>query len=297
MMALQRRQRTIIRPTEVQGIGFFTGADVRVRFLPARANQGVLFQRVDAPLAPPIPAVAASTVPRERRTAVERQGITIEMTEHVLAALSGLRIDNCLVELDATELPGLDGSSQAYVDALLAAGIAELDAVREQYIVTEPITVRSPDGKQSIICRPATAGGLTIEYQLDYGPASPISPQSACATITPDTFVRELAFARTFVLEQEVQWLRSQGYGRRTTARDLLIFGSSGVIENALRAENECARHKALDCVGDFAMLGCDLVADITASRSGHRLNLELVRALLAAQERAMTSPRISKAA
>ncbi len=121
-------------------------------------------------------------------------------------------------------------------------------------------------------------GQLQINYSLDYGPHSPIVQQQYSVVVSPETFLAEIAFARTFLLEHEAQALRAQGYGKRTTARDLLIFGPDGVIDNELRAPDECARHKILDCIGDLALAGCDLAGVVSARRSGHQLNAEFVR-------------------
>jgi len=170
-----------------------------VRFHPAGAGAGITFQRVDLPGTPAIPALVEYVPPRQRRTALEFGGATVEP-------------------------------------------------------------------------------GLTLSYTLDYGAGSPIPQQSFEVTLTPEAFLNEVVYARTFVLEQEVAALRAQGYGRRTTAADLLIYGADGVVGNTLRSPNECARHKLLDCVGDFALLGCDLWGRVAAHRSGHSLNSRFIR-------------------
>ncbi|MCY2963116.1 MAG: UDP-3-O-acyl-N-acetylglucosamine deacetylase [Planctomycetota bacterium] len=265
-----RSQHTIARAAAVHGVGFLTGADVTLRFLPALENEGISFRRV--------PAKVEYTVSRQRRTAIERGGATIELVEHVMAALAGLQIDNCRVELDAPEPPGGDGSSQAFADALLRAGIVELDAPRRSVTLRHPVSCG--EGNQTILGVPHAKGGLTIRYTLDYGPNSPIVPQFFEVDVTPEAFLNDIVYARTFVLEQEALALRAMGYGRRTTARDLLIFGHDGVIYNTLRAPDECARHKLLDCIGDFALAGCDLVGRVEANRSGHTHNAEFVRRL-----------------
>jgi UDP-3-O-acyl N-acetylglucosamine deacetylase len=275
-----RSQRTLARPAEVAGIGFLTGADVRMRFRPAPADSGIVFQRTDRLLSPAIPALVEFTVPRQRRTAIERCGVAVEMIEHVMAALAGLQIDNCVVELNAPEPPGCDGSSLAFVEKLLDAGTVDQGVARQFLSIGHKVACRSEDGGQSIIGIPEARGGLSVRYTLDYGDDSPIPAQSVGFEITPETFVNDICFARTFILETEVQALRSQGYGRRTTARDLLIFGRDGVIDNQLRSPDECARHKILDCIGDLALAGCDILGSVEAGRSGHRLNAEFVRRL-----------------
>jgi UDP-3-O-acyl N-acetylglucosamine deacetylase len=273
-----RLQRTIAGAADVSGIGFLTGADISLRFRPAPTGHGIAFLRTDRLLAPPVPALVEYTIPRQRRTAIQRCGVTIEMIEHVMAALAGLQVDNCLVELNGPEPPGCDGSSRLFAERLLEIGIVEQDQPRRCLDLSRCVRVRGDDDEQSIIGDTARDDALTISYALDYGADSPIAAQQCRVRITPETFLSELAWSRTFVLEQEAHALRAQGYGRRTTARDLLIFGPQGVIDNQLRAPDECARHKALDCLGDLALIGCDLSGSVDAYRSGHALNAELVR-------------------
>jgi UDP-3-O-acyl N-acetylglucosamine deacetylase len=264
----------------VAGIGFLTGADIVLTFLPAPPGHGIAFQRTDRLYAPPIPALVAYTVPRARRTAIARCGVAVEMIEHVVAALAGLGIDNCLVELNGPEPPGCDGSSLLFAQCLLDAGTVDQGVPRDRLELTQPVVVEGESAEQSVSGTPADDGALHVSYSLDYGAGSPIGRQDYSIVVSPETFVAEIAFARTFLLEHEAQALRAQGYGRRTTARDLLIFGPQGVIDNVLRAPDECARHKILDCIGDLALAGCDLAGVIRARRSGHQLNAEFVRRL-----------------
>jgi UDP-3-O-acyl-N-acetylglucosamine deacetylase len=200
------------------------------------------------------------------------------MVEHVLASLAGLQIDNCLVELDGPEPPGCDGSSLQFVEALLDAEIVELGVSRERLDVRQNVVVYGEQDDQCVFGSSADDGLLHIRYSLDYGPDSPIPPQHYKVAVTPENFIEHIAFARTFLLEYEAYGLRAQGYGKRTTARDLLIFGPQGVIDNTLRCADECARHKILDCIGDLALIGCDLAGFVDARRSGHQLNAEFVR-------------------
>jgi UDP-3-O-acyl N-acetylglucosamine deacetylase len=291
-----RRERTIQNSVEIRGVGFLTGRDITIRFLPAASGFGIQFQRTDCRRAAPVPATIEYAVPRERRTAIERDGTSIEMIEHVMAALAGLQIDNCLVELDAPEPPGMDGSSLAFAEALLSAGAIEQSA-RRRLFVGNPARVIAERGRErsEISYRPVSRPTLAITYHLDYGPRSPIRPQELTVEITPESFVRELAFCRTFVLEREANQLRGAGYGSRTSPKDLLVIGADGPIDNALRAPDEFARHKLLDCLGDFALLGCDIHGHFCAYRSGHHLNRELVRRLAADAEMASdTSHRMA---
>lgn len=282
-----RVQRTLAQPAEVRGIGFFTGADVTLRFLPAPEHHGIAFQRVDLPGSAPIPARLDYVVTRQRRTAISCGEATVEMTEHVMAALAGLQIDNCLVQLDAPEPPGGDGSSLHLIQALLDAGIVEQSAPQPLLVIQQEVRTGSAAADCQIVAAPIPRRLLAITYELDYGPRSPIRPQLLTVEFSPELFVAGLAFARTFVLEQEVQALQAQGYGTRLTEKDLLIFGPNGPLGNELRAVDECVRHKILDCIGDFALLGCDLQGHIRAYRSGHSMNHAICREILASQNAA----------
>jgi len=279
---MQRSQRTIAKSVEVKGVGFLTGADVVLRFHPAAEHHGIKFLRADVK-AEPIPALLEFTVPRERRTAIEKHGVVVELVEHVLAALAGMQVDNCLVELNAPEPPGLDGSCAEFVEAILAAGIVEQTATRPTIAVDTLLFSGDADGPQ-VIARPSKQPLLTVSYALDYGPGSPIPAQEFTGSITPERFQAEICFARTFILRSEVEALQAQGYGKRTTAKDLLVIDHSGVLDNELHKPDECARHKVLDCVGDFALIGCDVHGRFQAQRSGHRLNREIMRTLQKSQ-------------
>ena len=276
-----RPQRTLLRPAEVFGIGFLAGDEVRLRFLPAPPSSGVVFVRADLPGRPRVPAHVSQVTGTQRRTTLGRPPVQISLVEHVLAALAGLRIDNCLVELDAAEPPGLDGSAAGFVHALIEAGVQQQSARRGVWCVEEPITV-SADNATLTLHPPLEGSGssLAMSYFLDYGRLSPILRQVHTQTVTPGTFACGLANCRTFLLEAEADELRRQGIGRLTTTADLLVFGERGPIDNVLRFANEPARHKILDMIGDLSLLGADLCGHVVACRSGHPLNVELARAV-----------------
>jgi UDP-3-O-[3-hydroxymyristoyl] N-acetylglucosamine deacetylase len=274
-----RHQRTLARPCALAGFGYWSGRDVNVEFRPAAAGTGIVFVRRD--LDPPrrIPAEARHRIEVPRRTTLAADGAQVEMVEHVLAALYGLAIDNCEVWTDGSELPGLDGSAQPLIEALDAAGTVEQAAWRRRLIVTE--VTRVGDDDTWVEARPVKANGLVIKYRLDYGSDNAIGRQTIELAVTSKSFRTELAPARTFLLAAEAEWLRQRGLGARVTNQDLLIFGPEGPEGNELRMENECVRHKALDLIGDLALAGCELVGHFIAHKSGHRLNSELVKALL----------------
>ncbi len=272
-------QTTIADCVRVGGFGYFSGTDVTVEFRPAKVDSGITFVRRD--LDPParIPARVENRVESPRRTSLVRGKARVEMIEHVMAALFGLRIDNCEVWVDAAEMPGGDGSSAAFVAALDSVGCVAQPAARPKLIVRE--VTRLGDDESWIEARPVRDGSFTVKFRLDYTNAPAIGRQTVRFRVTPEVFRRELAPCRTFLLREEAEWLRSQGLGSRVGYQDLLIFDDEGPIENELRFDDECARHKALDVVGDLGLAGCQLVGEFVAHRSGHRLNSELVRALL----------------
>ncbi len=278
-MVSARMQQTIASRTAVQGFGYWSGRDVRIEFRPAAVGAGVTFVRSDLGSSARVPARADLRIEVPRRTNLRLGRVEVEMVEHVLAALAGLGVDNCEVWTNQAEMPGCDGSAAPFVDALLRAGLVQQAGEASRLVVTE--TVRINEGESWIEARPSAKKQLSIEYQLDYPAASVIGRQVARCTITPERFRSELAPCRTFVLRSEAEQLVRQGLGMRVTPRDLLVFDENGPVENRLRFPNECARHKALDVLGDLALAGSRIVGEFTAYRSGHRLHAELTRQLV----------------
>lgn len=251
---------------------------------PAPEDAGITFVRGDVQLSPAIPASVEHRIESPRRTVLTKDGVNVEMTEHVMAALAGLRVDNCEVCVSGPELPGLDGSSLAYVEAIQAVGVQAQSSLRPRLIVTENTRINDDDGGW-IEARPLGKRdrlGMHVQYRLDYGINHIIGRQTYRTLVTPDKFVAEIAPARTYLLKEEAEWMRQQGLGTRVTYQDLLVFADpEGVLENELRFEEECVRHKILDVIGDLALSGFDLIGNFVAYRSGHRLNAMLVKALL----------------
>ena len=290
-----RRQQTIARPAVVEGIGYITGKRVRLRFMPAPASAGVYFVRTDLGPDATVAAEVDNVAGTNRRTTLGKPPISVGLVEHVLAALAGMRIDNCRIEVDAPEPPGMDGSAQDFVDALRSSGTVMLNAEKSVWSATEAILVRTGDA--TLTLHPAercNRAELRVSYLLDYGPQSPIVPQIFTATITPETFMNDIAPCRTFLLEEEAEVLRSQGLGSNTTLSDLLVFGPQGPKNNVLRFGNEPARHKVLDILGDLSLLGHDLCGHLVAYRSGHELNVEMCRTLLGRMQASAPTRRMA---
>ncbi len=275
-----RSQQTLRRPALVAGRGYWSGREIRVELHPAPAGTGVVFVRGD--LAPPvrIPAALESRVEAVNRTNLVAADARLEMVEHLMSALAGLQVDCCLVRVDAEEMPGLDGSSRAFVEAIDGAGIEDLGAPVDPIVVRE--TVRVGDDDAWIEAAPPRFPGLSVDYCLDYG-AGPIGRQELSLRVTPDAYRAELAAARTFISAADADRLRAAGLGLEVSTKDLVVFGPDGPVDNPLRWPDECVRHKVLDLVGDLSLAGRPIHSHVTASKSGHRLNAELAGRLLAA--------------
>lgn len=281
-----RSQQTIRRAVTVVGSGYWSGRTCRVELLPAAAGTGIAFLRTVGGVPVQIPLGVEHRVEATARTNLAVAGVGVQMVEHVASALAGLGVDCCLVRVSAEELPGLDGSAREFVAALDEAGLERLGPPLEPLVVREPCRVA--EGDAWIEALPTGRPGLTVDYELDYGPG-PIGRQSLTIHVTPETYRAELAAARTFIMEEDAARLRAAGLAERVTPRDLLVFNADGPIGNPLRWPDECVRHKVLDLVGDLALAGRPIQAHVRACRSGHRLN-----AMLAARLRTLTGRRAS---
>ncbi len=289
------QQTTIQKETEVRGRGLFGGEEGCVHFKPAEPDTGIVFVCANGQAPVTIPARVDYLAPRPRRTSLRNGTAGVETVEHCLAAVAGLGIDNLQIEVTGSELPSGDGSSLHFVEALREAGLVEQQAERSVIKVTEPIHVTSGDAE--IAAFPCDEPGLHIIYELDYGPESPIGRQVLAVDLTPEAFTTQLAAARTFVLEIEAQQLRQAGLGTHLTYEDILVFGPDGPIENDIRWPDECVRHKIQDVIGDLTLGGRPIQARVYARRSGHSLNHELVKNILASQEAAELARQPKRAA
>jgi UDP-3-O-acyl N-acetylglucosamine deacetylase len=277
-----RSQHTIRRPVSVAGVGYWSGRGVVVDLLPAPAGCGVVIVRGDLDVPVRVVAAVEHRVEARLRTTLAVGGVRVQMVEHLLSALAGTGVDCCVVRVSGEELPGLDGSARAFVDAIDAVGLEDLGRPSDPLVVTE--TVRIEEGEAWIEATPPRHAGLSVEYTLDY--AAPVGRQSLALDITPESYRESLAAARTFITTAEAEQLRASGLCGHVTPQDLLVFGPDGPVGNALRWPDECVRHKVLDLVGDLALVGRPLHAHVRAARTGHRLNAALAVRLLATLRR-----------
>jgi UDP-3-O-[3-hydroxymyristoyl] N-acetylglucosamine deacetylase/3-hydroxyacyl-[acyl-carrier-protein] dehydratase len=282
-------QRTIAAVASVSGVGLHAGERCTVTFRPAPPDSGITFVRVDLAGAPAIHSHPDRLCQRQRRTALAmtlENGTEIEIhtPEHLLAACQGLALDNLVVELDAVELPGLDGSAKDFVDCLRGAGIVDQGVPRRFFDVTEPVSIT--DGKSSVVALPY-ANGLKITYTLDDHGGALKGAQVVELELNEKNFTEQIAAARTFCMAKEVELLRSLGLGKGATYQNTCVYDGDRLIDNELRFKDEAARHKILDLIGDLAHATRRLNTHIIAVRSGHRENMLLVQELNRRIERA----------
>ena len=273
------RQRTIKTPTTVEGRGLFTGQPSRLQFMPAPADSGIVFVRGGQSGPVQIPCSISKVTPRPHRTTLSNDTAAVETVEHVLAAVRGMEIDNVIIEVTAEETPSIDGSPLPFVEAIQRAGTTEQDSERRAYVIDDAVSVS--EGDSMLAALPGPANYLDILFDLDYSAVPAIGRQVFSFRLGKDDFAGQLAPARTFALEQEAQALQAQGLCAHLTARDILVVGENGEIDNKLRFPDEHVRHKVCDLIGDLALLGRPLYGRIVAYRSGHDLNHALVRKLV----------------
>ena len=279
---VQPRQQTLARTAMISGRGLFHCVEARLRLLPAEPGSGIVFRRVDLAGKPEVKAHVDNVTSAPRRTVLAASnGAFVETTEHLMSALAGLQVDNCIIEINAPEVPAVDGSCLPFCEAILEAGLNIQSAPRDLLIIDESQGVNDRAGEQWIEIIPSFDGSTTIDYRLDYGPQTAIPSQSFSVSMTPEIFLREIAPARTFVLKNEVEALQIMGFGKHLTGKDLVVFDTDGsVIDNKLRWPDEPVRHKILDCIGDLALNGQMFVARVVARRSGHKLNHVMAKTL-----------------
>ncbi len=276
-------QKTIKNEAVISGRGLFDGKESRVVFRPGQVDSGVVFVRTDTSEPVRIRALVPNVAARSRRTTIKKGAVSIETVEHCLAVVSALEIDNLVIEVAGSELPAPDCSSSEYLKVLKRAELVEQSGERKEFVIDKPISITS--GEMSIYALPYADDGLNITYDLDYGGHTGIGRQIFSCRVTSEGFEKNLATARTFLLEAEAKQFQSRGVGAHLSPRDILVIDSDGPIKNSYRFPNECVRHKIVDLIGDLSLVGRAVKGRIVAYRSGHSLNQELARRLYEAAE------------
>jgi UDP-3-O-[3-hydroxymyristoyl] N-acetylglucosamine deacetylase len=256
-------------------VGLHSGVPVNIRILPAPASTGVVFIRTDLDRFP-IPASWRHVARVSYATSLMRQGVLISTTEHLLSVLYSMGIDNVYVEIDNLEVPILDGSGLPFVRLIEQAGIRQYRRKRRYLRIRRPIFVEDKGKRISII--PDDVFRLTCD--TDY--PAPVGRQSIELEVTPERYASELAFARTFGWENDLDEMRNMGLIRGAGLENAVCFTSQGPMNpGGLRASDECCRHKALDLIGDLALLGRPLLGHVIAERAGHAMHAALVARIM----------------
>lgn len=269
----KEKQKTIEKPVSYSGIGLHTGNKTTVTFKPAPPNTGIHFLRTDLASMPVIEASIENVVGLSRGTTIGKDGNSIHTVEHIMAALCGVGIDNLIIEIDSNEPPVGDGSSSPYVEVLKKAGIQEQDEAREYFIVTKPIKY-DVDGV-CLVVLPDTKFRISCIINYDH----PIlRTQYASYAITNEVFEKDIAPARTYCFDTEVQTLKEQGLIKGGSMENAVVVGEKGLYNAKLRFPDEFVRHKIMDLMGDIYLLGKPLKAHIIGIRCGHASNIALTK-------------------
>ena len=259
---------------ECKGIGLHSGAAVTLRVLPAAAGTGIVFRRSDLD-GFEIEAIGRNVARVSYATSLQKKGVLISTTEHLLSAFIGIGLDNAVVELDNLELPILDGSAKPFVDMVLQAGLRQQRKKRTYLRIKREIEVR--EGNKFIGAYPAS--GYEVAYKINFAP--PIGAQEFEIDLSQDLYRKELAAARTFGFLSEEQAMKNMGLIRGASEANVIVLTSNGVKNGPLRYEDEFVRHKVLDLIGDLALLGKQIIGRIVADRAGHAMHTALVSRLL----------------
>jgi len=269
-------QYTIASPVEVSGIGLHSAVPVKIRLLPAAANQGIIFRRTDLD-GFEIPASWRHIARVSYATSLMRKGVLISTTEHLLAALYSTGVDNAVVEISSLELPILDGSSEPFIRLLKQAGLRRQRARRSYLKLRRPVEV--VEGSKRIAVFPHD--GFRVTSSIDF-PHPLIGRQEMELDLTPETFEREIAAARTFGFLDEIPQMKDMGLVRGGSLENALVFTRDSLLNTeGLRFPDECCRHKVLDLIGDLALIGYPLRAHVVAERAGHAMHTALVLKLV----------------
>lgn len=291
-------QKTLKTSFELSGKGLHTGLEIKIRFSPAAINQGIKIRRTDLVNKPEIPALADYVMDTNRGTVLKRGEAQISTIEHAMAALYALEIDNCLIEVDAPEFPILDGSSKYFFEGIKNAGIEEQNAEKEIYIVKKKIEYTQPETGAKIVILPDDK--FSVDVHIDY--KSPVLSNQFASLDSLADFGEEISDARTFVFVREIEQLINQNLIKGGDLKNAIVIydkpmeqesfdrlsdlmqqphlevGDLGIISGPLKFNNEPARHKLLDVIGDLALVGKQIQGKVIATYPGHKVNTELAK-------------------
>jgi UDP-3-O-[3-hydroxymyristoyl] N-acetylglucosamine deacetylase len=277
------KQRTLKSLIRASGVGLHSGVKVNMSMRPAAPDTGIVFRRVDLDPVVDLPASALMVGDTRMCSCLQRDGVKVGTIEHLMSAFSGLGIDNAFVDLDAAELPILDGSASPFVFLIQSAGIDEQPVAKKFIRIKRPIEVRESDKW----ARFEPYEGFRLSFSIVFNhPAIDRTGQQVTIDFAEHSYAREVARARTFGFMQEVEWLRENGLAQGGGLDNAVVLDEYRVLNgDGLRYSDEFVKHKVLDAIGDLYLLGHPLLASFTAHKSGHALNNALARELLASPE------------
>src|SRR3989454_10028468 len=275
MKRLMDLQRTLGRRISCVGIGLHSGNKVTLSLKPAPADFGVRFRRIDIGHHE-VPATVHNLSAMQLATGLAREKVSVETVEHLLAALVSMGVDNVIVELNSPEVPIMDGSAAPFIYLIHEAGVKRLQTPRKYLKIVRPIAISRGDKRIALF----PSDHFKVTYSISYDHPL-LRHQSRTVRITEDSFVEEVAPARTFTFLKDVEMLRQNGLALGGSLENAIVLGETGVLNNALRFEDEFVRHKILDAIGDLALVGYPVVGHLFAHRAGHALHTEFAVKIL----------------
>ncbi|MBW2489798.1 MAG: UDP-3-O-acyl-N-acetylglucosamine deacetylase [Deltaproteobacteria bacterium] len=275
------QQRTVAKPVKCSGVGVHSGKKVNLTIKPAPPNHGIKFIRTDLLDCPMISAHFNMVVDTSLATVIGVEGFIVSTIEHLMASFAGLSVDNALVEIDSYEMPIMDGSAGPFTSLIKKSGIKELDTPRYFFIIKEPIELKK-DGKMVGIY-PCSTYKITCTIEYDH---PLIKTQSYSVDVSELVWESEISRARTFGFLHEYEYLKKYGLARGVTLENVIAIDDKDVInESGLRYQDEFVRHKILDCIGDFSLLGMPILGHVVAEKSGHAFNHSFLKKIFTEKE------------
>jgi UDP-3-O-[3-hydroxymyristoyl] N-acetylglucosamine deacetylase len=271
-------QSTIKRALTISGIGLHTGRLITMTLRPAEVDNGIVFHRTDGERRVSIPAISANVVDTRLATVIGKDGVSVSTIEHLMAALSACGVDNLHIDIDGPEVPVMDGSAAPFVALLQETGNQTQQKRRKYLAIRKPITL--VDGEKRVSIIPSRFFRITFDIAFDH-PC--IGLQHRAVKVTGESFRKDIAPARTFGFLHEVEYLKANGLALGGSLDNAVVIGKDGILNpGGVRFEDECVRHKILDAVGDFSLLGYPVLGHIKAYKAGHDINHQMVEKILA---------------
>ena len=274
------KQRTLKNTIRATGIGLHSGEKVYLTLKPAPVDTGIVFRRADLDPVVEIPARAANVGETTMSTTLVNGDVKVDTVEHLLSAMAGLGIDNAYVELSASEVPIMDGSAGPFVFLIQSAGLEEQDAAKKFIRILREVTVEDGDKRATFL----PFEGFKVSFEIDFDhPVLKGQTQSAVVDFSSTSFVKEVSRARTFGFMRDIEYLRKHNLALGGSVENAIVVDETGVLNaDGLRSDDEFVKHKILDAIGDLYLLGNSLIGEFKGYKSGHALNNQLLRKLIA---------------